>query len=136
MSKSTTRTGRKRKRDMSTGWIPTKRIPSDLSYSLSTDSPVKVYKFLEHIESITRASFDQGLSSLLLLSCEVGNFEVFDDLFHLSLPLFSIDHVYTYKISRYPLSLPSLGKANALVKKLQLFTILILILVKLTLFYI
>ena len=66
MSKSTTRTGRKRKRDMSTGWIPTKRTLSDLSYSLSTDSPVKVYKFLEHIGSITRASFDQGLSYFLV----------------------------------------------------------------------
>ena len=107
MSKSLTRTGRKRKRDTSTGWIPTKRILSDISYSLSTDSPVKVYKFLEHIGSITRVSFDQGLSSLLLLSCEVGNFEVFDDLFHLSLPLFSIDHVYTYNTSYFPLSLSS-----------------------------
>ena len=112
MSKSLTRIGRKRKRDMSTGWIPTKTIISDLSYSLSTDSPVKVYKFLEHIGSITRASFDHGLSSLLLLSCEVGNFEVFDYLFHLSLPLFSIDHVYTYNISYFPLFLSSPDKAT------------------------
>ena len=111
MSKSLT--GRKRrKRDTSTGWIPTKRILSDISYSLSTDSPVKVYKFLEHIGSLTRVSFDQGLSSLLLLSCEVGNFEVFNDLFHFSLPLFSIDHVYTYNISYFPLFLSSSDKAT------------------------
>ena len=113
MSKSLTQTGRKRKRDISTGWIPTKRIISDISYSLSTDSPVKVYKFLEHMESITRVSFDHGLSSLLLLSCEVGNFEVFNDLFHLSLPLFSIDHVYTYNISYFPLSLSSSDEATS-----------------------
>ena len=113
MSKSLTRPGRKRrKRDTSTGWIPTKRIISDLSYSLSTDSPVKVYKILEHIVSITPVSFDHGLSSLLLLSCEVRNFEVFNDLFHLSLPLFSIDHVYTYNTSYFPLSLSSSDEAS------------------------
>ena len=121
MSKSLSRTGRKRKRDMSTGWIPTKRILSDISYSLSTDSPVKVYKFLEHMESITPVSFDQGLSSLLLLSCEVGNFEVFDDLFHLSLPLFSIDHVYTYNISYLPLSLSSSDKATCTSEEITVF---------------
>ena len=107
MGKSLTRTGRKTERDTSTGWIPTKRNLSNLSYSLSTNSPVEVCKFLDGQKgSFTGVSFDHGLSSSLLLSCEVGNMEVFEYLFNLSLPLFSIDHVYTYNIC-FPFSLSS-----------------------------
>ena len=89
----------KLRKRISSVWIPEEKHVKILSKALCEGNSDKVLATLRHNEgSIDLSTFEEGLSSILLLACVVGDIIVMKPLLSLSFLYYNIDRLYCYTL--------------------------------------